>query len=399
MVPFLRSTFFFPLLFSLTLPPSFAGMDDVDVEMTGLCTMPRADDELDSLFGDGDEFDAEMASLFGECDDSVEDKAAAAAVAVVTRPAPFFPFPLPDAPLQLPLPVPSCRQESDHRSSNNTIFCDVSTLFPENHGPHDRQGQQQQQQQQHRQKGHPEGQEEAHVAGCLLFPLTMSECASLDALSPDFDLSFHPSTTLDIDLEAELALQRELEQELARNGMHMDMAVDDPQETPKTPRDLTPQDDDAAAARDRQPLHLLPPQQHIVDTSFFDATGPDAHGDQVGHGRIPLPSAARALTTPQDEDSDDDVIVLSVRQVVPGFVPPPTLPTPMASPAPPPAVSTPHYLELRPRCPQGPPPPRIDLNGESVEELLPHVQLCEAPPLVCLLFLDSFPCILLTPRL
>ena len=38
-------------------------------------------------------------------------------------------------------------------------------------------------------------------------------------------------------------------------------------------------------------------------------------------------------------------------------------------------ASIPHYLELRPRCPQIPPPKRIDLGLFNVEELLPYVQL------------------------
>ncbi|ERT01524.1 hypothetical protein HMPREF1624_02775 [Sporothrix schenckii ATCC 58251] len=77
--------------------------------------------------------------------------------------------------------------------------------------------------------------------------------------------------------------------------------------------------------------------------------------DQEGRGL--------AATDKNDDGDDNEVVFLSSRQVQ-GFVHP--LPLPM---------SIPHYLELRPRCPQGPPPARIDLDNWNVEELLPYVQL------------------------
>ncbi|KIH92989.1 hypothetical protein SPBR_02417 [Sporothrix brasiliensis 5110] len=87
------------------------------------------------------------------------------------------------------------------------------------------------------------------------------------------------------------------------------------------------------------------------------AVGPLAgtQDDQEGRGL--------AATDKNDDCDDNEVVFLSSRQVQ-GFVHP--LPLPM---------SIPHYLELRPRCPQGPPPARIDLDNWNVEELLPYVQL------------------------
>ncbi|OAA53826.1 hypothetical protein SPI_09271 [Niveomyces insectorum RCEF 264] len=127
---------------------------------------------------------------------------------------------------------------------------------------------------------------------------------------------------------------------------------------------------------------LCQPQQ-AIDTPFSRAVGRAGHGDQVGHGRpcrvdggsgssssgsgSSLAGAVvvddhRAARPVNNDDDDDDVVVIAER----------SLPNRSGSVA---AAAWAHHRELRPRCPQRPPPARIDLGTCDVEELLPHVQL------------------------
>ncbi|CAK7205561.1 hypothetical protein SEUCBS139899_008338 [Sporothrix eucalyptigena] len=270
-------------------------------------------DERDSLFGG----DADMVSLFAGAEDNEQQNQ------TLTLPLPC-PLTLRLPPPPLPLPVSSV-SSAVRQTTSSESFCDVSTFFPEllNH-------QQQQQPQFSEQQG-----------------LAMPDQGLGDILGLHFDLDFDVDFGQAVELEVAHGTQ---EQQLREND----------QTSPNA----------AAAYHDEIPSVLQAPAPGI-DT-LFRATGLSTPDDQEGYGR----AADNGHEITNDDGDDDDIVILSSRQIQLGFVNVTSSPLPAPLPQPPPVIQTsiPHYLELRPRCPRGPPPARIDLS-HNVEELLPHVQL------------------------
>ncbi|KJR88730.1 uncharacterized protein SPSK_07111 [Sporothrix schenckii 1099-18] len=280
-------------------------------------------DEQDSLFGG----DADMEGLFGELDDENARHPGCAS------PLPF-PLALPHPPLPLPL----------ERS------CDVSTLLSEHQNQH--QHKEAKQEGQTTQAPGP-GQDGMgkEVEDSLLLPDT-----GLDDL-PVVDFDFNLDFDVDIGLVFELEMARQLEKgDGDETGEAGEEAVPFPSGVQEslvatTTRPVSPasKTSDGGWVSSQQARPGIDISTHAV--------GPivGTQDDQEGRGL--------AATDKNDDGDDNEVVFLSSRQVQ-GFVHP--LPLPM---------SIPHYLELRPRCPQGPPPARIDLDNWNVEELLPYVQL------------------------
>ncbi|CAK7230106.1 hypothetical protein SCUCBS95973_007458 [Sporothrix curviconia] len=323
-------------------------------------------DEHDSLFGGGDDgVDVDMESLFGDETRSDQQQQQQQIQPIQQPPALPLPCPLtlPLLPLLPPL-VPDM--------SGST--CDVNEQ--QQHGQPDEQ---------HRDRDLDLGLENG-----LALP------------GPGFDdamlgLGFNFDFEMDFGLAVELAVAQEAQN--TQNAQNTQSGQPHPSGVPHLPLSpttfftATAPTLHAAAIDDQQPLSLLQMQAPLATAtapgpdidSLSPATGLGSHDDQEGHERSALGGSENAIdiTNVDDSDGDDsDVVIVSSRQVTPGFVltppemPASTTPTAPAAPAAPaaPTQSIPHYLELRPRCPQGPPPARIDLS-HNVEELLPHVQL------------------------
>lgn len=353
----------------VTDPGTTAGEDAAEADI-----IDAGEDEHDSLFGGGD--DADMESLFGA--DACDKKPSAATTPACPTPQQNqSPLALPPScPLDLsfPLLLPDMSERA----------VDVSTILPG-----DLNEQQQQQQQQHNTA--PEQQEPQEEHQQQDFGLNMD----LSLPDPDFDAMLSLDFLLDfeMDIAPTTALEAQGNQpalsfpELDTPDLFLDtFGCTSPLTTMATTTTtaLAPVD---AAAGDYEQLNPLfpllqlqaPPAQGI-DT-LFHTTGLGTPDDQEGHGRSAHDGGGSHCNgshenTSNGDNSDDDVVIVSSRQIAPGLVhSTPALPALPPLPAQgPPAASIPHYLELRPRCPQGPPPARIDLS-HNAQELLPHVQL------------------------
>lgn len=302
--------------------------------------------ELDSLFGDDAEMQSLLARLEGE-EPRQQDQHQHQQQDLT------FPLSFPADLAFLPLPLsPSALLQTDNSAGSLSAVSTLQFDAPQN---------QQQNEQQ------VSGQEEA---------VTMSRL--------DFGLDGCPDVNLDFDLDFDFGLA--VEQGVAKQ-------TQGGQETGQAQRGT--EKEVVTSPSGHQNAVTITPNTFTSLTSFTPAPG-TADGDGrsspiQAQPRIDNPSSTTDIGSRDDQegpgpaiinidddvDSDDDVVLLSSRPVevqVQGFVstPPPPPPPPASLPGP-----IPHYLELRPRCPQGPPPSRIDLDSFNVEELLPFVQLCE----------------------
>ncbi|CAK7274330.1 hypothetical protein SEPCBS57363_006110 [Sporothrix epigloea] len=349
----------------VTIPGTTAGEDAVAADL-----FDAGEDEHDSLFGGAD--DADMESLFGA--DACDKEPSATTPSWPTQQQNQSPLALfPSCPLDLPFPL--LLPDMSERA------VDVSTLFPG-----DMNEQQQQQQQQNTAAEQQEEQVQQEEQEQQDFGLDMD----LSLPDPDFDAML--SLDFQFDFEMDFAPATALEAQGNQTTLSFpeldtpDLCLDtfdctSPLTTMATTTTIALAPVDAAAGDYGQYNSLSPllqlqaPPAQGIDT-LFHTTGLGTPDDQEGHGRSAHNGSGSHDNTSNGDNSDDDVVILSSRQLTPGFVlTPPALPALPPLPAQePPAASIPHYLELRPRCPQGPPPARIDLS-HNVQELLPHVQL------------------------
>ncbi|CAK7228040.1 hypothetical protein SBRCBS47491_006769 [Sporothrix bragantina] len=359
------------LLFGLECRVTRPGPAAVVDGIVGADLFGAGGDEHDSLFGGDDG----MESLFGDeaRDEQPQQQQNQQPLALPLSCLLALPFP----------PLSSGISEST---------CDVSTFFPELTNEQQQQQQQQQQHNQEQQHELPEQLQHQHQhgeaqpgleSGLLLPDLSFDAMIGLD-LNLDFEMDFGLAVELAMAQEAQNTPFMQEFQGLPEMDtsdlLHHPLSPADIFTTPSTTTALAPAattapTPDAAAGYDGHQLSFLQMQASPalgIDT-LFHPTGLGTPDDQEGHGRSALANSSnKSNYIDISNDSDDDVVILSSKQVSPGFV--------YRAPAHPdqqpaaPATSTPHYLELRPRCPQGPPPLRIDLSP-NVEELLPHVQL------------------------
>ncbi|KAL1897697.1 hypothetical protein Sste5346_004005 [Sporothrix stenoceras] len=193
-------------------------------------------------------------------------------------------------------------------------------------------------------------------------------------LLQDFGLDGNSSVNFDFDVDFDFGLA--VEQEVTRQAQNeLEPGTEKDEVTPVSPKYLVT----TATITSNSLTSLTPVPEAAADSGLvplnhaqpsIDKPSPTTDLGTRGDQECPGPS----IINIDDNDSDGDVVLLSSRQVecqVQGLVStPPPPPPPFTVPVP-----IPHYLELRPRCPQGPPPPRIDLGSYNVEELLPFVQL------------------------